>query len=89
MSEELKPPKRAFEVKLTISADDWQGIVLEVEHLADHLEQHGPVCGSVSGGPSSSHIVEVFKNVGMTHERYHQELEKYLAQMRAQKAATP
>lgn len=75
---EPQQPKRAFELRITIGADDWRTLVNELQDLVNHIEEHGTVCNSVSGGCSSNHIVAITQDPTMTNERYMVELHKYL-----------
>lgn len=74
----MEKPKRAFEINIRIGADSWELVKEELERVVAHVIDHGPVCDSVSGGPGGGHVVEIFVTEGMTHERYHAELDAYL-----------
>jgi hypothetical protein len=76
------PPHRRFEVVLRIGADEWNGVLREVDWIRREIEEHGPTCTSVSGGPDSNHIVEIAERPEMTHDRYFEELETHLAAVR-------
>lgn len=71
-------PHRAFELKITIGADEWPQVLRELAELVDHLEDHGPTCSSLSGGPSVGHIVDIKTDPTMTNEIYHERLIAYL-----------
>lgn len=75
-------PKRAFEVTLKIGADSWKDVIDQVDHLGFVLEQSGPKCSSVSGGPSSNHSVEVVHNPEQTHDKYFSQLDDFLEDQR-------
>lgn len=82
MADETTPltaPKRRFEIRLTVSGDDWPTTMRELSQLVDHVDDHGPECTSVSGSPASGHIVTVHHDASQTHERYHEQLRAYLA----------
>lgn len=74
-----KPPRRAAEIDVRVGANNWDDAVRELKWTVEHVEDHGPSCQSVSGGPSGNHIVTVYQDPTMTHERYFEELDKYLA----------
>jgi hypothetical protein len=74
---EMEKPKRAFEVKIEIGADDWEGVVHNVRHLAFEMESRGHrelFCG----GSSSSYSLQCEHRPEMDHDRYHKALKEYL-----------
>lgn len=75
-------PSRRFELMIRISGDEWIDVIRDLEELALHIEQHGPECSSVSGGYSSGHTVTVVERPEQTREKYHAELDAYLARRR-------
>ena len=72
-------PRRRWEVRITVGGDTWDDVKWQLRDLLPHIEDHGPECKSVSGSPSSNHVVYVLHDPEMTHERYHEELDRYLA----------
>ena len=84
MNKDNPPPKRAFEIKIRISADCWASALDELEFLAGELLARGPDCESVSGGVHSGHIVEVEENPEITPEIFREQLRKYNARRIAQ-----
>lgn len=78
MSETVEKPKRAFEVEIRVGGDTWEDVARHLRDLMIHIEDHGPRCSSVSGGPSVGSYVDIVERPEMTHERYHEELERYL-----------
>lgn len=84
-------PKRRFEVEIHVSGDIWADVIDTLRDLLPHIEEHGPSCDSVSGGPSRGHWVRVTERPEMTHERYHEQLDAYLDELRAERlrATTP
>lgn len=80
---EIAKPKRRFIVAIEASGDTWEDVAHSLRDLLPHIEEHGRNCDSVSGGPSSGHWVHVTENPDMTHEKYHEALEAYLAGKRS------
>ena len=78
-AEKPSPPRRAVEIDLHVGANNWADAVRELVETAAHIEDHGPQCSSVAGSPSSNHIVTVYQDPTMTHERYFEALDRYLA----------
>ena len=78
-------PRRRYTLTIEIGADTWDDVIHDLRHTARHVEDHGPACQSVMGGPSGGHIVTVLHNPEMTHDRYMAELETYLTASRAAK----
>lgn len=74
----MERPHRAFELDIHIGANDWDCVLAELRYLADHIEQHGPECKSVSGSSSSGHTVTVVHRPEMTGPRYFADLDAYL-----------
>lgn len=74
----LETPKRRFELELHVSGDAWEDVTSTLRDLFPHIEEHGPCCDSVSGGPSRGHWVQVTERPEMTHEKYVSELDVYL-----------
>lgn len=75
----MERPHRAFELDIHIGGDTWDEVIRDLKYLAEHVEDHGPTCSSVCGGPSGNHIVTVTRHPDMTHERYHEQNDAYLA----------
>ena len=71
-------PQRCYTLDISIGADDWQGVVDDLRHLTSHIEDCGPKCSSVMGGSSSGYTVTVTHRPDMTHDKYFEELNKYL-----------
>jgi len=83
----MSPPRRAFELTIKIGGDTWRDVLRDLLDTARHVEQHGPQCNSVSGGYSTNHIVDVRVDPDMTHDRYVDQLEAYLAEQLAAECA--
>lgn len=75
----VEKPKRRFELSILISGDTWEDVKQELDRIYPHVLEHGPKCNSVSGSPSSGHVVDITERPKMTQERYIQDLEAYLA----------
>lgn len=82
----LPAPHRAYELEIKIGGDTWQDVLRHLHELQQHIPDHGEECNSVSGGSTSNHIVIVGRYPEMTHDRYVQELDEYLAMLRAHKS---
>lgn len=80
MTEAKNKPHRRYTLSIEIGADEWAGVVADLQHLASHIADHGEKCSSVMGGPSCGHIVDIRIDPEMTHERYMAELDAYLEQ---------
>lgn len=79
-----RAPMRAFEITIKAGADTWEGLLDDLRDLTlRHLPEHGTTCTSVSGGYSGNHTVDIRVDEAMTHDRYHAELDAYLAAERA------
>lgn len=76
-------PQRRWMLELNIQADEWPWIVRELERLAPHIVEHGPICNSVSGSPDAGSSVHIVESPDQTHEKYFQELDSYLERVRA------
>lgn len=85
----MKRPRRAFELRLDVDGDTWEDVANQLESIVQHVVSHGPKCESVGGSPSSGHIVIVTQNPEMTHERYFEELDLYLASERRKRQEAP
>lgn len=81
----MRHPRRRFTIRIMVTGDTWEDVAHSLRDLLPHVEEHGPACSSVSGGSSTGHIVEVTEDPEMTHEKYTQELETYLADLRSKK----
>lgn len=72
----LTPPKRRFEITMTVGGDTMKDAVRLIESFAD-----GIMAGStnqVSGGYSSGGHFKLTENPDMTHEKYAAALHDYL-----------
>jgi hypothetical protein len=78
----IAAPKRRFELAITITGDTWEDVLFDLRDIAPHIETHGPGCTSVSGAPSHGHIVQVTERPEQTHEKYIEDLDRYLATIR-------
>jgi hypothetical protein len=69
------PPKRRYELALTISADNWDGILANLATLCEKVEAQtpGPV-DHVSGSPDSGRSLLIEENVDQTPEQYQVDL---------------
>lgn len=82
----MNAPKRAIELKLEISADTWQDVRNRLRDYDLHyLHEYGEIPSGTMGSPSVSDIRTVELDPTMTHDRYFEELGKYLE---AQKSAS-
>ena len=79
----VEKPHRRFEVTITVSADSWEDASRVIEDLLPHIVDHGPRCNSVSGGYSAGASVDIREDPEMTHERWWEAMEAYLAAARA------
>ena len=75
-------PKRRWTIDVHASGDEWVDAVTRLRELADHVEEHGQACEMVMGGHVSSGYVHVRHDPDMTHEKYGQALDAYLAAQR-------
>lgn len=80
---ETKAPKRRFEVKLTISGDEWPDVLTQLDHAVMLLADRGPGCISCAGGLTAGHMIDVRFDPTMTAGRYREELSLYLKAARA------
>ena len=80
-------PKRHIEAMLTISADDAETFMAHLRQVLFDLDRgldKDAGYYSVSGGYSSSHIIEVKVNKDITHDSWADELGRYLAEKKAE-----
>lgn len=75
-------PRRAYELTLRVSADTWDDAVAEMRRVTEHVEEHGPGCNSISGSPSTGHIVAIEHRPEMTAGRYREELRAWTERQR-------
>lgn len=79
-------PHRRFVLKLEIGGDTWRDVLGELNHRLFTLETEQPKYGpdkgwnGASGGPGSGSSTEVMVDHEMTHERYFEQIQKYLAE---------
>jgi len=79
----MTAPKRRFVLTIEIGADTWKDALRDLRDVVSALEGHVDdprLFGSCMGSPSVGHIVEVHEDPTMTHERYVEDLEKYLSE---------
>lgn len=81
------PPRRRFEVVVSISGDAWEDVAAAVRELLPDLVEHGPKCNSISGGYTSGSWVQVIESPEVTHDSYVEALERYLADRKAREAS--
>ena len=74
----MEKPHRRFELTIKVSADEWKYALADLKDLVDHVEEHGPNCASVMGGPVAGHIVSVVEDPDMTHDKYFEQLDLWL-----------
>lgn len=70
-------PMRCFEVTITVGGDTWEDVRWQLQGILPHIEDHGPDCKSVSGSPTSNHVVHVVHNPEMTNEKYFAAIEAW------------
>lgn len=73
----MNQPIRAHSIIITAGADTHEGIIAELQQIILDLRRGGT--NSVSGSPSSNHIVTYIVDETMTHERYMDLTHEYLA----------
>jgi hypothetical protein len=77
MSNESKPPVRAFRLSLALGADTRNDLAWALRNLADRIDRD-QVTNGVWGGPSDGAIYELLTDPSMTHDAYHSALREYL-----------
>lgn len=70
-------PQRAHRIVLDAGADTAEGLAWELRRLADRIER-GEITRGCIGGPYSGSIYSYASNPEMTHDRYFQEVTRYL-----------
>lgn len=75
-------PQRTFKVTVTVQGDTWEDAMRELHACARHVEDHGPECEQVTGGYSSSSIIDVRHDPAMTGDKYRDLVDEYLAEQR-------
>lgn len=73
-----KPPKSRFDLTVHISAETWDEVVRDIKEIADHIKRHGVKCDMAHGGPTHGYSVQIEEDPEMTHDKYHELLQKYL-----------
>ncbi len=73
-------PIRAHSIIITAGADTQEGLIAELQQII--LDLRRGLTNSVSGSPSTNHIVTYIVDEAMTHERYMEHLDEYLAEQR-------
>ena len=68
-------PNRTYKVTVIAQGDTWKDAIRELQHCAQHLEEHGPECKQVSGGYSTSSTIEVLHDPEMTGDKYREIIE--------------
>lgn len=79
MTQDIKPPVRAFRLTLLLDADTRADMATALRNLADRVDRDQVTVG-VWGGPSDGAIYELLADPAMTHEAYHAALRAYLDQ---------
>lgn len=71
-------PRRRVEATISISADSWDDLRRELNHLATEVARHGSLSKwSVSGGYSTGHIIETSEDETVTHDSWAEANEAY------------
>jgi hypothetical protein len=87
----IEPPKRRFRLLLKIDGDSWKDVLGAIRSREFTLSTDWPDEGpkeswnGAGGGPSAGDTTEVIVDLGMTHERYFEQLHAYLDQEREKK----
>ncbi len=79
---EQRAPVRRYEIRVSVSGDDWPSAVRQLREMADHVEEHGPTCELVSGGYRSGGYVMILHDPDQSHDGYAQQLQDWLANRR-------
>lgn len=77
MSNESKPPVRAFRLSLALEADTRNDLAWALRNLADRIDRD-QVTNGVWGAPSDGAIYELLIDPAMSHDLYHAALRAYL-----------
>lgn len=80
-------PQRAYEVRISISADDWDGVISALRSILFSTQEDGPGREQVLGGHSYSFIFVDNHNSAQTHEGYFERVDEWLASEQAARAA--
>lgn len=70
-------PRRAYVVSVELGADTLEDLVWNLKHIAHEIEHEGGT-GTVSGSPSAGYTYRLTHDPTMTHDRYFQEVDRYL-----------
>jgi len=81
------PPKRRFELVITISGDEWDDVEREIDMIHLHILDHGKECRLASGGYSSGCSVDLTERPEQTHDAFIAELNAYIETLREEKTA--
>ena len=72
----MERPQRRFQVTIELGADDDKELATALRQVCEDII--GGQRGSVSGGPSSGWVYKVIERTDMTHDRYIEELNRYI-----------
>lgn len=79
----MQEPKRRVQITLDLSADAMGDAATALRHIVYEAER-GQLHERSHTGPSTSFVLRVHENPDQTHEKYHAELDAYLAHLRTQ-----
>ena len=80
-------PRRRFRATIELHADDFEGLVRELDHLAVTLECHPGIEGGKRVIVSGGCVATLTEDAAMTPERYRAEADAWLAERRARRQA--
>lgn len=74
----MKKPQRAYEITVNIGGDTWDELAAQLRFVTDSV--HSQMPDIANGGRFGYTMVSLRRDPSMTHDRYHAELRKYLAE---------
>ena len=84
-------PHRRYQLTLDIGADTYDELLRAIHTFADHMDMNYPALdystNGASGGVSTGYSYDVKVDNDMTHERWYEELQAYLAARKAHQPA--
>ena len=83
MTEIERKPRRRIVFMVKIEADTWDRLSDELAHMSREVDRGSMRSTSISGGYSCGHIVVASEDGSMDHDKWYQELNKYLEAERA------
>lgn len=80
-------PQRTYEVRISIGADEWDGVIGALNSILFSAHTDGPGRSMVSGGHSHNFIFVDSHNQQQDHDTYFEQVGAWLEERRAERTA--